>query len=214
MIWTANAVPGHDPSRCSFVLVATKKEPADAPIVGTRFTVAGGEEVVPNLRNIVEGHCPGVVDGGRRDLLCGNDVAPSPPEPGPDQEQKEDENRDAAEERWHTSRPDVVPVSKDQGNAEKRDGQNEQGSQKRRVSGERDREKDYDQSEQSPDRLQDLFAMHQPVAEVVPEQHREAETEDTNRDEVCENRGLSRFTRPHPEIDEVVDDRLNRLRYV
>ena len=132
------------------MLIATKVEPADTPIVGTRFTVVGCEKVVTNLRNVVERHCPRVVDGGPRNLLGSNDVAPSPAESEPDQEQEEDENRDAAEERWNTSRLDVVPISKDQRNAEKRDCQNEQGSQKRRLSGECDREKDHDRSNQAP----------------------------------------------------------------
>jgi hypothetical protein len=43
------------------VLVATKVEVADTPIVGTRFTVVGCEEVVANLRGIVEGHGCSVV---------------------------------------------------------------------------------------------------------------------------------------------------------
>jgi hypothetical protein len=85
------------------VLVAWKKEPANAPVLGPRFTIVDCEEALPNLRDIVGGHDCGVGGGRLRDFLCSNDVASSPPESKPNQEQEEDENRDTAEERWNTS---------------------------------------------------------------------------------------------------------------
>jgi len=65
---TANAVMRHESSRCGFVFVASKKEPANASVLGPCFTIVGSEEVIANLRDIVEGHDCGVVDDRRGGL--------------------------------------------------------------------------------------------------------------------------------------------------